>query len=351
LVPILIRGYASRPVGAEVLPGVVQAHGLGGFAKEQNATGPAALLGMFVIAYTGPGGGTEPENTSQGRSAGYDGGYRMFDVIPDTRGTWFWGHTMAGLRALTCLETRSDVDANRLGMTGYSGGGVATLIAAGADDRIKVAVPLSATLAWDVATEAPKAWQHTLLTEAGLDTDSEQWNKLIDELIDPHVALAGANAKILMVNGSTDEFFPLTAHMATYDAIPDTDKRTSIVANLDHGCYAITGIENTGDIETRAETHANGGQRMWFRHWFGTDSLYNNEVPEPPVVEVTPVGLTTLVSVAVDGGGSNFKVDHAHIWWSNDNSRIYGSVELEISENGGFHQQVALYPTQANTVY
>ena len=39
------RRVAARPaLGAQVLPGVVQAHGLGGFAEESHATGTAALL-------------------------------------------------------------------------------------------------------------------------------------------------------------------------------------------------------------------------------------------------------------------------------------------------------------------
>ncbi|HEY7155806.1 MAG TPA: acetylxylan esterase [Gemmataceae bacterium] len=67
-------------------------------------------------------------------------------------GRWWWqarGYTPAGVecwngvRALDYLVSRPDVDAERLGVTGISGGGAATFWIAAADERVKVAVPVS----------------------------------------------------------------------------------------------------------------------------------------------------------------------------------------------------------------
>lgn len=65
----------------------------------------------------------------------------------------FWwqslGYTPAGVecwngvRAIDYLVTRPDVDAGRIGVTGISGGGAATIWIAAADERVKVAVPVS----------------------------------------------------------------------------------------------------------------------------------------------------------------------------------------------------------------
>lgn len=64
---------------------------------------------------------------------------------------WDWpsrGYTPAGtevwnaMRALDYLETRADVDANRMGVTGLSGGGVISWCLGGADERVKVVVPV-----------------------------------------------------------------------------------------------------------------------------------------------------------------------------------------------------------------
>ncbi len=66
-------------------------------------------------------------------------------------GRWDWpsrGYTPAGaevwnaMRALDYLETRDDVDASRMGVTGLSGGGVISWCLGAADERVEVVVPV-----------------------------------------------------------------------------------------------------------------------------------------------------------------------------------------------------------------
>ncbi len=351
LQPIVIRGYAARPaVSLSDRPGIVIAHGLGGHASQDSVEIMAERFGAFAIAYTGPGGGTTASNTSTGFSSGHQNGYRMFDVLADVRGSWFWGHSVAGMRAVTCLHTRSDVDKSRIGMTGYSAGAAATLIAAGVDSRIKAAVPLSGTLAWDVATQAPKAWQHTLLARAGLSIASPEWQILMSQLINPVVALSNSNVPIFMVNGSTDEFFPLTAHLATLQAIPGTTRRTSIVANFDHGCYSLTGMESASAIEERAQFRSEGGQNLWFGHYFDLDNDWQY-IPQTPTVTVTPSGAMTMILAVVDPGGSRLEISTVHAWFSNDNGAVYGSVQLHpVEDTNNMYFRMAPFTSQPNTV-
>lgn len=65
---------------------------------------------------------------------------------------WWWhsaGYTPAGvecwngIRAIDYLLTRDDVDADKIGVTGISGGGAATVWISAADERVKVSVPVS----------------------------------------------------------------------------------------------------------------------------------------------------------------------------------------------------------------
>lgn len=328
LKPIKIKAFAARPGSAQVLPGIIAAHGLGGFAKESNATGPAALLGMFVIAYTGPGGGTDATNTSQGLPASHNNGYRMFDVIQDTRGSWFWGHAVAAMRGVTCLAQRPDVQKDKLGITGFSAGGVISTLVAGHDPRVSAAVPLSGVLAWSKSVEAPKAWQHTLLQKAGLSVASPEWIKLQAALIDPGPALQGSTAKVFMINGSSDEFFPLTAHLATYAAIPGSDKRTAIVGNFDHGCFELGLAESAQTVKDRADLYASGGQRAWLRHWFATDPNYAY-FPAAPVATVTVQGGVTLVAAQVDPGGPKLSVDEVRVWASGNSNLVWLNNKLD----------------------
>jgi dienelactone hydrolase len=67
-------------------------------------------------------------------------------------GRWWWlsrGYTPAGvecwngMRGIDYLISRPDVDPDRIGVTGISGGGAATFWIAAADERVKVAVPVS----------------------------------------------------------------------------------------------------------------------------------------------------------------------------------------------------------------
>lgn len=347
LQPIVIRGFAVRPAGTAKLPGVILAHGLGGHADEGSAAALAARLGMFVIAYTGPGGGSNADDTSGGLASGFNKGYRMFDVMKDVRGSWFWGHAVAAMRGVTCLQTRADVDGSKLGVTGFSAGGVVSLLLAGHDPRVKAAVPMSGTLAWAKATEAQNAWQHGLLKLAGLSIASPEWLKLQAELIDPTVALSKATAHVLMVDGTTDEFFPLTAFAATWNALPDADKRLSLIGNFDHGCYKVSGVESAAAIEARASLHGDGAQRMWLRHWLGSDANYAY-VPQPPQVTAQTVGGVTLVTAVVDPGGTKLQVDEVRAWASGDDCFTFGSTLLD--GKGTTWSKLVPLPMAANTV-
>jgi cephalosporin-C deacetylase-like acetyl esterase len=76
-------------------------------------------------------------------------------------GMWFWlslGYTPAGpevwnaVRALDYLETRPEVDARRMAVTGISGGGAMTWYTAAVDERVQVAAPVCST--WSVEHHA-----------------------------------------------------------------------------------------------------------------------------------------------------------------------------------------------------
>jgi len=230
------------------------------------------------------------------------------------------------------------VDKTRLGITGYSAGGVVSLIVAGTDARVKASVPLSGTHAWAEATKSPTAWQHELLTKAGYTIASPEWIELQEKIIDPAATVAHAKANVFMANGSTDEFFPLSAHVATYAAIP-TEKRTSISANFDHGCYGVTGIENKANIEARADARGKGAQRLWFHHWFGTNADYAY-VPATPSVQASAVGGATAIVATIDKGSTTQRVEKVTFWWSIDDAWSFAGVDLDRQSDTAYQKLV-----------
>ncbi len=131
-------------------------------------------------------------------------------------GMWWWlsrGYTPAGVEAWNCiraldyLQSRSDVDGDRIGVSGRSGGGAYSWWIAALDDRIKVAVPV-----------------------AGI-TDLQ--NHVVDGCVDghcdcmyflntfrwdyPRVAMLVAPRPLLISNTDNDSIFPLDGVLRTHD--------------------------------------------------------------------------------------------------------------------------------------
>lgn len=341
---ITIRSFAAKPSAISAnLPALVFAHGLGGSAGTEDATYYAALLNAFVVSYSGPGAGdpTVPASVSEGLPHTQGNGYRLFDTLESVKGSWFWAHSIAAMRALTCLENRNEVDSTRLGMAGGSGGGIATLVSASVDNRILAALSISSSLALDRAVLSANAWEHDLLAAAGLNTASNEWINL-QSLVGSDALLPSSSSAIMMFNGSVDEYFPLQAHMQSYDSISGSDKRLSFAANYDHGCTAVlgTGSDSATDIVARASLRMVGAMDAWFGHWFGNDQDFT-VLPQEPGLVLTGVGSLTAVQTTVDMP-NNLNVEEVRLWWSGDNGLSFSSVLLNAESPGNYTGTVAV---------
>ncbi len=130
-------------------------------------------------------------------------------------------------RTIDYLETRSDIDGDRLGMIGFSMGGIQTWLSAAVDDRIKVAVPAIAvqSFRWSLENDA---WGGRAKTIAGAHTAAaadlgepqvnarvcrELWGKVIPGILDqfdcPSMLRLFAGRPLLIVNGELDPNCPL----------------------------------------------------------------------------------------------------------------------------------------------
>lgn len=124
---------------------------------------------------------------------------------------WWWhsrGYTPAGVecwngvRGIDYLVSRDDVDPDRIGVTGISGGGAATFWIAAADERVKVAIPISgmADLESYVANRVINGHCDCMFLY-----NTFQW---------PWTRIAGlvAPRPMLFINSDNDPIFPMDAN-------------------------------------------------------------------------------------------------------------------------------------------
>jgi dienelactone hydrolase len=130
-------------------------------------------------------------------------------------------------RTIDYLETRDDIDAQRLGMIGISMGGIETWLAAAVDERIKVAVPAIGVQSFRWSLENNQ-WQGRARTIKGAHDAAAQdlgekevnqkvcralWNKVVPGILDqfdcPSMLRLFAGRSLLILNGENDPNCPL----------------------------------------------------------------------------------------------------------------------------------------------
>jgi cephalosporin-C deacetylase-like acetyl esterase len=142
--------------------------------------------------------------------------YRHFETyglkVKDVVENRFWwqsaGYTPAGvecwngIRAIDYLVSRKDVDPERIGVTGISGGGAATIWISAADERVKVAVPVSGMSDLESYVSNKIINQHC---DCMLLINTYQWEwTTIAALIAPR--------PLLFANSDNDRIFPMDAN-------------------------------------------------------------------------------------------------------------------------------------------
>ncbi len=157
-VPTLVMRPAAA---AGRLPVVIVLHGTGG-TKEQDR-GMMALLvarGMMAVA---PDGRYHGERCPAGHgTAAYDAA--IADAYRTGRGhPWLYDTVFDVTRLIDYLQTRPDVDASRIGLMGFSKGGMETYLTAAVDPRVAAAVPCIAlqSFRWELDHDR---WHHRIGT-------------------------------------------------------------------------------------------------------------------------------------------------------------------------------------------
>lgn len=192
----------------------------------------------------------------------HDGTYR--------HGRWWWnsrGYTPAGvetwnaIRALDYLQSRSEVDPQRLGVTGRSGGGAYSWFLAALDPRVRVAAPVAGIT--DLRN-------HVLdgTIEGHCDcmffVNLHRWDY-------PMLAALVAPRPLLLANSDQDRIFPLDGVLRTYQYL--------------RRLYASKGaLDRLGLVITPGPHQDTQSLRIPVFHWF--NRWLRGE--DPPLVDPAP---------------------------------------------------------------
>jgi dienelactone hydrolase len=136
-----VTGNLYRPAGPGPFPAILSPHGHWAFGRLENTantSGPGRAINLarqgFVVFSHDMIGFTDSRQLS------HDFGGKRENL---------WGLSLSGLqlwnsiRSLDFLESLPDVDRERIGATGESGGGTQTFLLAAVDERVKVAAPVN----------------------------------------------------------------------------------------------------------------------------------------------------------------------------------------------------------------
>ncbi len=156
---ILIKSAAStgrRPV-------VISLHGTGGNKESQRAyLSELARAGFVGIAIDGRYHGARTKAGKEAKSTEYvDAILRTFRTGKEL--PFFYDTAWDVMRLIDYLETRDDIDARRIGLIGFSKGGIETYLTAAADPRVAVAVPCIGVQSFRWAAEN-NSWQSRIGT-------------------------------------------------------------------------------------------------------------------------------------------------------------------------------------------
>ncbi len=228
---IRIAGHLAVPPSEKPLPAMILVTG-----NAEEAVRTAALTGAVILAI---------DRVGEGNSAGPRDAYaNWLDLAEgvDIRNSWMRHYVMSAARAVTYLYTLDQVDKNAVGVSGWSRGGLCSLLAAAVDRRIRLCVPIAATGDFDSTENYEHNWVVAhLLKPLNLTTESLEWTRFKTSY-DPIHYLDRIRAAVWIVNGAQDEYFPITSTAAFAERL-NAKSRLSIIYDADHGYFSTeTGL-------------------------------------------------------------------------------------------------------------
>ncbi|MFM8468492.1 MAG: alpha/beta hydrolase family protein [Limisphaerales bacterium] len=158
------------------------------------------------------------------------GGYPIVSSLeagPDPQRAPIYHGAVALLKAVSYLESRAEVDRNRIGMCGSSWGGFYTTLMTGVDPRLKVGSAMFGT----GSLQLGNSWWFGGGPNPKYDAATrEHWRTTLD----PAFRLAQSKTPIGWFTGANDQFYWMPALMETH-RLAAGPKHLTILPNWNHG--------------------------------------------------------------------------------------------------------------------
>ncbi len=211
-------------------------------------------------------------------------------------GQWWWqglGHTPAGvecwnaMRAIDYLETRPEVDAKRVGVTGRSGGGAYSWWITATDERVACAVPVAgiADLQSHLLEGYPGRFEKGVIAghcDCMFMVNTYRWDFAT-------VAAMCAPRPVLLGNSDADDIFPVPGYRRLAE-------KTRHIYGLLGAADKFALLETKGPHMDTPELRA--GAFQWLNRWLKND---NAEVKDPtPATKFEPAQLKVFAKIPED---------------------------------------------------
>ena len=257
-------------------------------------------------------------------------------------GWWWWqalGYTPAGIecwngmRAIDYLETRPEVDAKRIGVTGRSGGGATSWWLGAADERPACIIPVAgiADLQAHLCEGYPGRLADGVIAghcDCMFMVNTYRWDF-------PMVAALCAPRPLLLGNSDADEIFPVPG----YRRLADKVRR---IYDLYGASRKFVLLETTGPHKDTPELRA--GAFRWLNRWLKDDA---HPVTEEEFKPLPPQELKVLAANPEDAINkrvqdlfvkpASLELPHApgvaKEWWQGERAALQTALKAKVFRN------------------
>jgi dienelactone hydrolase len=264
-------------------PVVIVLHGTGG-NKEGVAAHLARLArrGFVAVAIDARYHG-EREDRAMGIANPYeDALFRAFQTKAEH--PFLYDTVWDVMRLIDYLATRDDVDATRIGLTGFSKGGMETYLAAAVDPRIAAAVPVRGVQsfgwalqhgAWDSRAWSIRGAVESAAREAGAGINAAFLRRFYDAVAPgiysqfdgPAMLPLIAPRPVLVINGDSDPRTPMAGVRLAAAAAEQAYRQSGNADRFRLHVMENTGHEDTADVPQLIAD--------WFAKWLGRGATSN----------------------------------------------------------------------------